>query len=79
MFDSIVWFHTEGGGGGGGGTASAKREARDAQILTYSRPDSQTLAQVKVSEKERNKEGKESDSDSGRDSNPQPGIWPAML
>ena len=40
----------------GGGAASAKREARDAQISTCSRPDSQTLAQVKVSKKERNKE-----------------------
>ena len=33
-----------GGGGGGGGAASAKRDVRDAQILTCSRPDSQTLA-----------------------------------
>ena len=44
------------GGGGGGGAARVKHEARDAQILTCSRPDSQTLAKVKVSEKERNKE-----------------------
>ena len=34
----------EGNLGTGEGAASAKREARDAQMLTCSRPDSQTLA-----------------------------------
>ena len=60
----------------GEGVASVKREAK-AQILDML----QTLAQVKVTEKERNKEGKESDSDSrsGKESNPRPGKWPAML
>ena len=51
--------------GGGGGAAVMKHEACDAQILTCSRPGSQTLAQVKVRKKnkrERN-EGKETDSD----------------
>ena len=36
---TLSGFHTE----GVGGAASVKREAHEAQILTCSRPDSQTL------------------------------------
>ena len=77
----IYWGYSSSslGCNSGEGVASVKRKA---QAQTCSRPDSQTLAQVKVNEKERNKEkikrGKESDSESGRNSNPQPGKLPAM-
>ena len=59
-FANSICLSWGGGGGGGGGAMSMKSEAQ-AQFLTCSRPDSQTLNLVKVIEK--------SDSDSGRDSN----------
>ena len=60
---------------GGGGKCKARGTGSDFRHA----PDL-TADYVKVSEKEREiKRGKESDSDSGRDSNPLPGKWPAML
>ena len=60
----------------GGGGLSTKHKAQ-AQILDMLRTWQADLSYVKVSElKERNKEGK---SNSGKDSNPQPGKWPAMI
>ena len=67
------------------GEASAKHEAQRLSFLTCSRPDSQTLNLVKViASSVRNKDvnergGEKNGSDSGRDLNPRPGKWPAML
>ena len=63
------------------GVTSAKHEVQ-AQLLTWSRPDSQILNLVKAIKRERweieRKRGT-NDNDSGRDLNPRPGKWPTML
>ena len=64
---------SKGGGGRCGerevrGTGSDFRHAPDLAVRPY--PKSKLM---------RRKESKETDSDSGRDSNPRPDKWPAML
>ena len=65
------------GEGGGGGAGKFDHEAQ-AQILdmlqTWQSDVSLSQREIKT-KKERGK----NDSDSGRDSNPRPGKWPAML